>query len=220
MTTWTHEQLKTRQRAIRDQFPESLGLRAHRALSWLKRAEKEGGDDDARFIFLWIAFNAAYANDLSDRAAYSEKGMFIGFLQKLIEMDKEQLIYNLLWSKYSSSIRLLLENKYVFQPFWDHLAGIQGNEDWADRFEKSKGDAFMALSRKDSLRVLRLVLERLYVLRNQLVHGGSTWDSQVNREQMRDGARFMGDLVPLVIHLMMDHPEQLWGMPSYPVIKA
>ena len=44
--------LKKRQRELRDGFPESLGLRTHRALSWLKRAEREARDNDVRFIFL------------------------------------------------------------------------------------------------------------------------------------------------------------------------
>ena len=34
--------------------------------------------------------------------------------------------------------------------------------------------------------VLSIVLSRIYTLRNQLVHGGATWDSSVNREQLRD----------------------------------
>ena len=34
-------------------------------LSWLHRAE-QCEDEDGRFIFLWIAFNAAYAQDLAE----------------------------------------------------------------------------------------------------------------------------------------------------------
>ena len=44
-------------------------LRMHRALSWLQRAETAGDDDDVAFICLWIAFNAAYAQDLGDGAS-------------------------------------------------------------------------------------------------------------------------------------------------------
>lgn len=57
-----HKELKARQRAERDSYPENLSLRVHRALSWLDRAEQDD-DPDSRFIFLWIAFNAAYATD-------------------------------------------------------------------------------------------------------------------------------------------------------------
>ena len=45
--------------------------------------------------------------------------------------------------------------------------------------------------------MLSIVLSRIYVLRNQLVHGGATWGSSVNREQLRDCTRFMAKLVPL-----------------------
>ena len=55
-----YQHLKTRQRAERVNYPEHLSLRVHRALSWLNRAE-QCQDDDGRFIFLWISFNAAYA---------------------------------------------------------------------------------------------------------------------------------------------------------------
>ena len=37
-----------------------MGLRAHRSISWIGRAEA-AEDDDALLIFLWIAFNAAHA---------------------------------------------------------------------------------------------------------------------------------------------------------------
>jgi hypothetical protein len=59
----THPELKTKQRAIREGFPQTMGLRVHRAISWIGRAEACGADDDAKFIFLWIAFNAAYADE-------------------------------------------------------------------------------------------------------------------------------------------------------------
>ena len=51
---------KERQRLIRAEFPESPGLRVHRAISWLGRAEQMGDDHDVRFILSWVSFNAAY----------------------------------------------------------------------------------------------------------------------------------------------------------------
>ena len=47
-------------------------LRMRRALSWLRRAREAGDDDDVAFIYLWIIFNAAYAQDLR---GLSEKDM-------------------------------------------------------------------------------------------------------------------------------------------------
>ena len=58
----THAVLKAKQRALREGFPETMGLRVHRSISWIGRAEA-AEDDDARVIFLWIAFNAAYVDE-------------------------------------------------------------------------------------------------------------------------------------------------------------
>ena len=54
----THAALKAKQRELRGGFPETMGLRVHRAISWIGRAEA-AGDDDARFLFLWIRFKLA-----------------------------------------------------------------------------------------------------------------------------------------------------------------
>ena len=64
--TMQFQLLKQRHRQERDaQYPD-LRLRVHRALSWLDRAE-QADDLDGRFIFLWIAFNAAYATEIDER---------------------------------------------------------------------------------------------------------------------------------------------------------
>jgi hypothetical protein len=214
-----YAQLKEMQRNVRDGFTPDLGLRTHRSLSWLERAEKEEGDDDARFIFLWVAFNAAYAHEIEFREQFSERQVFMKFLERLIELDHNNLLYEILWSKFSGSIRLLIENKYVYQPFWDFHNGLLSETEWKQRFEKSKAAALWALGNNNTIQILAVVFDRLYVLRNQLVHGGATWNSRVNRDQVRDSANIMGNLVPAIIYIMMDAPSEDWGTPSYPVVE-
>ena len=102
-------QLKARQREIRDCFAPSLSLRTHRALSWLNRAEQETSDDDARFLFLWIAINAAYTNELPDRQAFTERRLLIEFLNRLVLSDKESLLHEIVWNQFSNSIRVFHE---------------------------------------------------------------------------------------------------------------
>ena len=70
----TLESLSAEWERVQDSLPDNLALRMRRALSWLERAEKETNDDDAAFIFYWIAFNAAYAKDRSRRARDLEMG--------------------------------------------------------------------------------------------------------------------------------------------------
>jgi hypothetical protein len=129
--------LKDKQRAMRDGFPDGLALRVHRALSWLGRAESEHDDDDIRFILLWVGFNSAYAFDVSAELA-SERGVFRSFFETLVFLDGDRRIYNAVWQRFSQEIRLLLSNKYVYQPFWNHHNGVPGYDDWADKLASSQ----------------------------------------------------------------------------------
>lgn len=211
--------LKAKQRGLRANFPPTMSLRVHRSISWIVRAEKEGNDTDAQFVFLWIAFNAAYADErgLAGIAA-GERTTFADFFNRLVHLDQEKRIYKAIWEQFSGPIRLLLSNRYVFSPFWQFHNGIEGYENWEQRFAAAQKSAASALGSGDTARVLSLMFDRLYVLRNQIVHGGSTWGGQVNRQQVRDGASILGFLMPVFLNLMMDNPDEDWGVPFYPVI--
>ncbi len=124
----TYKRLKKRQRAERDHYTTNLGLRVHRALSWLKRAEQCDDDLDA------------------------------------------------------------------------------------------KSAAHRALGKKNTAKVLGIIFNRLYMLRNQMIHGGATWNSSVNRDQIRDSVNILGKLIPITIKLMMDNGKAIWGTPCYPVL--
>lgn len=81
-----HQALKARHRQEREGHHPNLTLRVHRALSWLNRVE-HADDVDGRFIFLWIAFNAAYATDIDERYRLFEQSTFKAFLDKLCALD-------------------------------------------------------------------------------------------------------------------------------------
>ncbi len=215
----THADLKTRQRAEREGHSDGLALRSHRALSWLHRAE-QCEDVDGKFIFLWIAFNAAYANEFVDGERAHEKRRFALFLEKLVELDADDALYQLIWAEFSGSIRVLLDNQFVFEPFWEFQRGNISEESWKASFAGAKTAANCALAEHRTADALSIVLSRMYTLRNQLVHGGATWNSRVNRDQLTDCTRFLGKLVPYVIQLMLDNPNTLWGDAVYPVVEA
>lgn len=217
MTDTNHDALKQRHRSLREGYPPNLNLRVHRALSWLKRSEM-AEDDDGRFIFLWIAFNAAYACEIDERYGLSEQATFMNFLDRLCELDTGKRIDNLVWQEFSGGIRVLLDNPFVFHSFWEFQAGKLAEAEWLSRFAKGKKLAQQALAGGRTPVLLGVVLNRLYTLRNQLVHGGATWNGKVNRKQLHDCAQLLGKLVPLIIELMLDHPEIDWGPACYPVV--
>lgn len=114
-----YDTLKKRHRQEQDGYHSNLSLRVHRSLSWLQRAEQLD-DPDSRFIFLWIAFNAAYATEISEEYRTTETIVFRGFLEKLSGLDAGRQQGELVWNEFPRSIRVLLNNRFVFQPFWDY----------------------------------------------------------------------------------------------------
>jgi hypothetical protein len=208
--------LKEHHRNIREQHPEALRLRIHRALSWLLRAEQEAADPDLQFILQWIAMNAAYAREFGREE--TERTRAKAFLETLVALDTDKRLHKALFQQFTGPIRTLIDNKYTFEPFWTALRTHDASNRWEDGFATNKKAAFAAVMQGDTTRVLGIVFDRLYVLRNQLVHGGATWNSQVNRAQVADGAAILGTLVPLMLAIMMEHPDQEYGDALYPVV--
>jgi hypothetical protein len=190
----------------------------HRALSWLQRAEM-AEDEDGRFIFLWIAFNAAYATEIDDNRRLSEQETFKSFLEKLCELDEHRQIEQLVWQEFSGSIRILLDTPVVLQSFWDFHSGRISEAQWKERLAQGKRMASQALASGNTPQLLGVVFNRLYTLRNQLMHGGATWNGSVNRKQLKDCANLLGKLTPVIIALMMAHPQTQWGDACYPVVE-
>lgn len=153
-----YQALKERHRQERDKQHPNLSLRLHRALSWLNRAE-QADDTDGRFIFLWIAFNAAYATDIDEQQRLSEQETFKAFLEKLCSLDSTNSIEKLVWSEFPGSIRVLLDNQYVFQSFWDHQSGKISEEQWKDRFASGKKAAALALANRNTPAVLGVMFQ-------------------------------------------------------------
>lgn len=143
-----------------------------------------------------------------------EQERFAEFVDRLVASDGDERFYNLLWNKFSGPVRLLIENKFVYGPFWDVQRGEA--RDWERGFQRSIADANQALSKKNLLYLLRIVLDRLYMLRNQLIHGGATYKSSVNRAQVNDGGNLLISLLPMIIEIMISEPEEDWGRIYFP----
>lgn len=226
-----------------DDTPYSkLVLRLVRSTSWLARAEQElferetdDQDPDAAFIFYWIAFNSAYGENSPDENELVERTRFNDYIGRLLFHDfhdGESTIYNALWNSVSRDVALLfIDNQYLYWRFWKHHRGIREHSNWRSEFSDENQDVRRALDRtvsggkalslialQDCRLVLKTLFDRMYVLRNQLVHGGATYRGKVNRKQVHYGARIMALLVPLFIDLMMNKSDVDWGVPEYPPI--
>ena len=129
-----------------------------------------------------------------------------------MSFDNQKILADLVWTEFPRSIRLLIDNMYIFQLFWDHLPGRPEGEAWEQQFSRAKAAANAALGKHDTATIMQIVLPRLYTLGNQLMHGGSTWSGGVNRDQLRDAPWIMEKLVPAIIEIMMDASGEVWGI--------
>jgi hypothetical protein len=141
-------------------------------------------------------------------------------------MDKEKAIYDCLWHEYSGPVKALIKNPYVFDPFWQYqrsqVEQKQGDDNaenqWRAEFDQSSIEALNCLSREKVPELLAIVLDRLYVLRNQVLQGGATYQSSVNREQVQDGVKLLSSLMPIIIRIMLNANDKDWGELAYPVV--
>ena len=209
--------LKARHRGLRQDFDEEFSIRMHRALSWLKRAEKERDDNDAGFIFYWISFNANYSIEQSSDNHLTEGQQFRKFFNLIIGLDPNNKIYEMVWQRFTQEIRSILNNEFIYASFW-HVEEQTAKDSWRVGFEQSKTVVNKALVAENTVVILQILFSRLYTLRNQMVHGNATWNGKVNRQQVTDGFKLISNLQPLFLSIMMDNPNSDWGDLAYPMI--
>ena len=114
----------------------------------------------------------------------------------------------------------LLNNQFIFGPFWNFQNGHEGFDDWEVKFNESKSIALKALQNKNTLVILEILFDRLYTLRNQILHGGATWNGKINRSQITDGQSIISFLIPNFLEIMMDNQNENWGKLVFPVVES
>ena len=218
----------------------ALEHRLRRAVSWLKRGDAER-DTDAKYIFLWIAFNAAYAVERKSELGedVSEAQRRENYFGALVPLDVNRRIYKTLATELRPPIQDIMQNEYVYRGFWSCLDDRPFNwRDWPNREGFKRDQDFVAKllgygassgSLQTQLRAIAVVpvddvvavlvklFDRLNVLRNQLMHGCATQDGLLNRRQVDAGATVLGPMMCAFLDVMADNPRNDWGPLAYPV---
>jgi hypothetical protein len=201
------------------EFDENFRIKLHRAFSWLKQAD-EAPNEDLRYICLWIAFNSVYGKEREPQnigASLGDRQSFQRYLAVISNLDKKNRIITAIRKNLKEIIRELLENRYTFQPYWDYYNGKKEFSEWERAFQKAKKLAIQELTEGGTAQILSIVFDRLYTLRNQILHGGATCGSQINRKQLHDGCLILETLIPVILEIMISKPDtEIWGEPYYP----
>ena len=202
--------LKQKHRALRDGYEDSFSIRIHRSLSWLNRSEKEIKDLDAKFIFLWISLNSAYSIHMDGLKNQGDEELRSDFFQTLWKNGQNE-IHDIIYERFSHEVRSILSNEFILTSFWE------GKDDWETKLKNEKREVQDALrDRNETIYILTILFKRLYVLRNQIFHGGSTWQGKLNRQQVKDGANLLSYFLPAILSIMMENSNDNWGVLAYP----
>lgn len=216
-------------------IPDSdIKLRLHRAVSWLRRSDS-APDTDAKYIFQWISFNAAYAKDGDSQEEWKKQH---DFFSQLARLDTKQRIFRLLAIELLKPVKKIMSNKYLYYGFWNCVTQEKFEwEKWTNRdgFERDRTSVLEkleyrppagslkaqlspdGLARTDVAPILHKLFSRLYELRNQFMHGSATQQGSLNRPQVDAGAEILGPLVQMFLSIMVDNPKEDWGRVRYPV---
>lgn len=192
-------------------------IRLHRTFSWLARCEQieAGQDNDVLLICLWIGFNGLYGRwDEQRREPLPDRQCWRDFVERLLTLDTEGRIGAALVEQ-RDLVMSLLDDEYLSEYFWE-----EPTEARAGKSKKARFDArTWYLEGKWGLLLDRL-LERVYLLRCQLIHGAATHGGKLNRASLARCAQMMSILLDRFLTVMIDQGGgEDWGAMCYPPLK-
>jgi hypothetical protein len=200
---------------------EDVRIRIHRALTWLEFADRCDAtkDLDARLVAQWIALNSLYGRwDPRAGSAMPDRESLRAFAEQALSHDQDGLIAAVLRGHAKLAVSLF-EDRYLCRHFWEQPTSPSGRQ-------RNRDAAWGAATAREQLRegrhaaVLDRVLDRIHFVRNQLVHGGSTYNGRLNRTAVRRASQMMEHLLACFLQVLMEHGYvDDWGPLCYPPIE-
>jgi hypothetical protein len=204
---------KERLHAVRDDHPTNV--RFHRACSWLQEAEQaDGAKPDLVLTCQWIAFNALYGQwDPRLREPRADRECWRMFLDRVLALDVNGQLAAVLVD-HKKLVLAILDDAYLAAFFWREPSASRAARTTRDRHEAPT----WYLERRWGL-ILQTLLERVYLLRCQLLHGAATFGSGRNRKSLGHCITMMNHLVPAILSVYVDHgDDEDWGPLCYPPV--
>jgi len=216
---FTLDSLMAKRDMVEDRLSTDMKTRTRRVLSWLERARQEEDDQDAAFVFYWIAFEAVYGE--WTREGQSQRAEFREFFEKATATDTKNTIRDEVLDNLGDTILEVVANPYIFEPFWDYYNGNSDSDDeWQNLLISDVERVSVRLENGDAVEPLAAAFERLCVVRNQLFRGEATWNRYVNRSQIEDGTEILAFVVLALADLMLDKPEAFDHPSRYPSVES
>lgn len=170
---------------------------------WLNEASSGGVEPTSKFLYYWIAFDSLMDDCISlEKKAACFRTRLRGFLRYVTNIDSESHLEASLWKSYSNTIRILLDSRYTFKPYWDYQNGKISKENWVLALNRNNRIALKALEHRDIATLIFVIFERIYTLRNQLLHSAFCPNDACIYNDMRGATLIMSELIPVFLELL------------------
>jgi len=202
---------KERLQALQSSHPTIV--RFHRACSWLAATEERDSEQlDELLILRWIAFNSLYGQwDVQQQQPRPDRECWREFVDRIWKLDQTGKLTELL-REHKPLVLTLLDDAYLSQYFWQEPTEKRKK---TSRNKKSHGQSWYV--EKRWLKLLDEVLNRIYTLRCQIIHGAATHNSQLNRRTLRHGNLMLTHLLTAQLEILIDcGADEDWGEMCYP----
>ena len=229
--------------SVKDRNERRNKRRIARMSTWISHAKAEAisGKEEAhiRFLFYWIAYEAAYHMNETGGAKVGHEEERREFHGRLASHDRGRLQSILCAQK--DDVVGILELRQAHPSFWRRRKVRKGSKEvvetaeaWERDFRKWVRSARKRLNEAaaertgrdephDAVRyqrkiagILNYLFENLSVVRHQIAHGGSAGPDSRGRTQVIRGAKLLSEFVPCFHESIEDNRSEDWGDPPFP----
>ena len=219
-----------------EQIKEDNDTRFRRAGAWLKEANGQS-EPPAKFVFSWIAFNAQFA-DKSAREKWEKEGrkrpldliMICSFVDRIVACGNGEILVAAI-DAVKPSMREIFHLPQTYHGFWDKPSSLRIPEtecteaQWKSHFHREVSKCYKQLSEalagREAGPVLKHIFDRLYVVRNQVFHGGHSRSKgqSLGYTQIRHGAEVLVKMTQCFQEVMAERmdkfPKEDWGVVDF-----
>jgi hypothetical protein len=215
---WTVRDLRRRWKPVKEQLQalrsdHPTAIRVHRCCSWMQRVEEQQTKlDDTALVYRWIALNSLYGRwDEERREPAGDRKTLAEFADRILELDKSNHLTSAL-VQHKRLVMSIMEDEYLARHYWE-----DPTIERARRTKKAVFDARRCYVEKRYPPILWRLLDRIYLLRCQLMHGAATAGGALNRTSVRRCNLMLGHLLPATLLVVIDHGGDVdWGPLCYP----
>ena len=201
------DKLEENYRAKRDRWTEDHRIRVHRAISWLKSAEKYKDDPDICFMSAVNAANACWGRPMTH-----DKDAIKKMCEQLERTPSLKKIHDAFRSAEGQKwFIILINNKHLYWQYWRFIQGEINEDEFNIKANGFRRYALKAMKEQRYDYLLKSVLHQALSIRGQVFHGFTTYESSANREVLELSAKMFQKLIGIIVSEMIASPDKDWG---------